>query len=118
MPDWEHAALNEQEPLDFGFWIESVRRRTSRNHWILDREGATVSEQELKDRTKRFALPVIRLVEGLPKNYRAACRAKSPADMVAKLAIVEADLEAETRDQNSYRNQSKLQARILRRKQG
>lgn len=58
---------------------------------------------------KEFGIGVIRLVESLPPgmvsgvlgkqlvrcatsvgaNYRAACRAKSPADFIAKLAIVE-----------------------------
>ncbi len=62
-----------------------------------------MNEQEFKDRTKRYALRVIRLVEALPNNrtaeiigrpllragtsvganYRASCRAKSPADMLA-----------------------------------
>jgi len=72
-----------------------------------------VNEQEFKDKTKRIALRVIRLVESLPKNattdvigkqllrsatsvganYRAACRAKSSADMIAKLAIVEEEAD-------------------------
>ena len=65
--------------------------------------------QELKDRTKAFALRIIRLTEALPTgrtadvigrqllragtsvgaNYRAACRAKSRKDFVAKLGTVE-----------------------------
>jgi four helix bundle protein len=68
-----------------------------------------VNEQEFKARTKHLALRVIRLVEQLPQtrisdviskqllrsttsvgaNYRAACRAKSKADLIAKLSIVE-----------------------------
>ncbi len=68
-----------------------------------------MNEQEFKDRTKKFGLRVIRLVESLPKtrtadipgrqllrsatsvgaNYRAACRGKSTADVIAKLSIVE-----------------------------
>ena len=63
----------------------------------------------MKRRTKDFALRVIRLVSALPKNvvadvmgrqivrsgtsvaanYRAACRAKSRADFVAKMGTVE-----------------------------
>ena len=70
-------------------------------------------EQEFKDRTKQLALRVIRLVEALPKtptaavlgkqllrsatsigaNYRAACRGKSRADVIAKLAIVEEEAD-------------------------
>jgi four helix bundle protein len=66
-------------------------------------------ETDLKKRTRRFALDIIRFVEKLPKdetcrvlgwqllrsgtsvgaNYRAACRAKSPADFVAKMGTVE-----------------------------
>ncbi len=68
-----------------------------------------MNEQEFKHRTKKIALRVIRLVETLPKNqtadvigkqllrsatsvganYRAACRGKSTADVIAKLSIVE-----------------------------
>jgi len=69
--------------------------------------------QELKDRTKAFALRIIRLTEALPRsrtsdvigrqllrsgtsvgaNYRAACRAKSRRDFVAKLGIVEEECD-------------------------
>ena len=68
-----------------------------------------MNEQEMKQRTKQFALDVLQLVSLLPRtiegriianqlgrsgtsvgaNYRAACRAKSKADFVSKLAIVE-----------------------------
>ena len=64
---------------------------------------------ELKERTKRYALAVLRMTLQLPRtiendvmrrqlvrcatsvgaNYRAACRAKSDADYIAKLKIVE-----------------------------
>jgi len=72
-----------------------------------------VDEQTFKNRTKRFALEVIRLVESLPRNrtadvlgkqllragtsvganYRAACRGKSASDVVAKLSIVEEEAD-------------------------
>jgi four helix bundle protein len=72
-----------------------------------------MNQAELKQRTKNLALRVIRLVESLPKsktsnvvgnqllrnatsvgaNYRAACRAKSTADFIAKLAIVEEEAD-------------------------
>ncbi|MEH2176070.1 four helix bundle protein [Nostoc sp.] len=72
-----------------------------------------MNEQEFKARTKQLALPVIRLVEQLPQtrisdviskqllrsatsvgaNYRAACRAKSKADLIAKLSIVEEEAD-------------------------
>lgn len=64
--------------------------------------------EELKDRTKRFGLQVMKLVDALPKttsgwaigkqliragtavgaNYRAACRGRSKAEFTAKLGIV------------------------------
>jgi len=67
----------------------------------------------LKLRTKQFALRVIKLVEALPKNkigdvlgkqllrsatsvaanYRAACRARSKADFISKIAIVEEEAD-------------------------
>jgi four helix bundle protein len=69
--------------------------------------------EELKLRTKQFALRVIKLVEPLPKNkigdvlgkqilrsatsvaanYRAACRARSKADFISKIAIVEEEAD-------------------------
>ena len=69
--------------------------------------------ENLKDRTKKFALRVIRLKEALPKgrtadiigkqllrsgtsvgaNYRAACRARSTADFIAKMGIVEEETD-------------------------
>ena len=71
--------------------------------------AAFMNANEFKNRTKAFAIRVIRLVEALPKNqtakvignqllrcgtsvganYRAACRARSPADFIARMAIVE-----------------------------
>ena len=68
-----------------------------------------MDEREFKQRTKKLALRVIRLVESLPRthasevigkqllrsatsvgaNYRAACRGKSTADVISKLGIVE-----------------------------
>ena len=67
----------------------------------------------MKQRTKAFALRVIKLVENLPpklaarrigdqlvragtsvaSNYRAACRARSRADFNAKLGIVEEEAD-------------------------
>ena len=67
-----------------------------------------MDEQELKTRTKQFALRVMKLVGALPNdfvanaignqlvrsgtsvgaNYRAACRGRSKAEFVAKLGIV------------------------------
>lgn len=72
-----------------------------------------MNEQEFKRRTKQAALRVIRMIEALPQNttgfvigkqilrsatsvganYRAACRAKSTPDMIAKLALVEEEAD-------------------------
>jgi len=74
---------------------------------------AFMSEKDLKKRTRQFALRIIRLCESLPTgrtseviakqlircgasvgaNYRAATRAKSPADFVAKMGIVEEECD-------------------------
>jgi four helix bundle protein len=71
------------------------------------------SEPDLKKRTKAFALRILKLVDAMPKttagralasqivrsgtsvaaNYRAACRAKSPADFIAKMGIVEEEAD-------------------------
>jgi len=68
-----------------------------------------VNAQELKERTKQFALRVMRLVDALPKtpkgraiasqlvrsgtsvaaNYRAACRGRSKAEFISKLGVAE-----------------------------
>jgi four helix bundle protein len=67
-----------------------------------------MDKQELKVRTKNFALRIIKLTEALPKNsagrvignqllrsgtavganYRAVCRARSKQEFIAKLGIV------------------------------
>ena len=75
-----------------------------------------MKHQNLRDRTKQFALQIIKLCESLPRdeaskvlsrqllrsassvgaNYRAVCRAKSRNDFIAKFGIVleEADESA------------------------
>ena len=70
--------------------------------------NGAMTKEELKDRTKNFALRIIKLVEALPRtttgkaigkqlirsgtsvgaNYRAACRARSTAEFVAMLGTV------------------------------
>jgi four helix bundle protein len=72
-----------------------------------------MSEPDLKERTKRFALRVLKLVDALPKttasralaaqlvrsgtsvaaNYRAARRAKSTAHFLSKLGDVEEEAD-------------------------
>ena len=72
-----------------------------------------MNEAEMKKRTKNFAKEIIKLCRKLPDNregrlignqifrsgtsvaanYRAACRAKSTADFISKLAIVEEEAD-------------------------
>ena len=72
-----------------------------------------MGQRDLKQRTKLFALEVINFVEELPKrrtaeilgrqllrsgtsagaNYRSACRARSAADFIAKMGIVEEEID-------------------------
>src|SRR5438045_5490692 len=69
--------------------------------------------EDLKRRTKQFALRVLKLVTALPKtlagktiggqlvrsgtsvgaNYRAACRARSKLEFIAKIGIVEEEAD-------------------------
>jgi four helix bundle protein len=78
---------------------------------ILDSE--VMNEREFKERTKKLAVRVIRLVDALPAtgsaraignqlvrcgtsvgaNYRSACRGRSTADVIAKLGIVEEEAD-------------------------
>jgi len=64
--------------------------------------------EELRDRTKQFAIRIVKLFRSLPKteearvlgrqvlrsgtsvaaNYRAVCRSRSRADFISKLAVV------------------------------
>src|SRR3954464_4692284 len=68
---------------------------------------------ELKNRTKKFAADIVRLVDDMPNsvkgralanqiirsgtsvaaNYRAACRARSRAEFVAKIGVVEEEAD-------------------------
>jgi four helix bundle protein len=72
-----------------------------------------MTTDELKPRTKSFALQVTRLVDALPNtvkgraianqimrsatsvaaNYRAACRARSKSEFIAKLGVVEEEAD-------------------------
>ena len=73
---------------------------------------ASMTPKELKDRTKRFAVDVVHLTRELPNtldgrrigqqfldagtsaaNYRASCRARSRADFIAKLGVVEEEAD-------------------------
>jgi four helix bundle protein len=77
------------------------------------RNGEGMNADELKKRTRAFSLRLIRLVEALPPsrtadvigkqllrcgtsvgaNYRASCRARSQADFISKMGIVEEEAD-------------------------
>ena len=85
-------------------------------------------KEDLTRRTRLFALAVIRLVESLPKgriadvlgrqllrsgtsvgaNYRAACRARSTADFIAKMGLVEEEL-----DESAYWMELLVEGRVV-----
>ncbi len=72
-----------------------------------------MNAEELKERTKRFALRAMHLVDALPKstkaraianqlvrsgtsvaaNYRAACRSRSKAEFIARVGVVEEEAD-------------------------
>jgi four helix bundle protein len=72
-----------------------------------------VRKADLKARTKQFALRVMKMVDALPRtiqgrtiakqiirsstsvaaNYRAACRARSRAEFIAKIGVVEEEAD-------------------------
>src|SRR5262245_48217095 len=88
-----------------------------------------MSPDDLKQRTKQFALRVLKLVAALPKtvegraiagqlaragtavgaNYRAACRGRSKPEFVAKIGIVE-----EEADESAYWLELIIDAALLK----
>jgi len=72
-----------------------------------------MNKEDMKRRTKRFALNIIQLVGALAQgrtpdvlgrqllrsgtsvgaNYRAACRARSTADFISKMGVVEEEID-------------------------
>jgi len=87
-----------------------------------------MDEKIFKDRTKKLALAIIELVEELPNrrtadvlgrqllrsgtsvgaNYRSACRGRSTADVLSRLAIVE-----EEADESVYWMELLVEAHII-----
>jgi len=75
-----------------------------------------MDERELKRRTRKFALQIFNLIDGFPNkksahiianqlgrsassvaaNYRAACRARSHNEFIAKIGIVEEEADETT----------------------
>jgi four helix bundle protein len=88
-----------------------------------------MTESDLKLRTKKFGLRVLKLVSALPKtvagraiggqlirsgmsvgaNYRAACRGRSKAEFISKLGIVE-----EEADESAYWMEIIVEAGLLK----
>ena len=88
-----------------------------------------MTKAELKDRTKKFALRIIKLVEALPRtapakairnqlirsgtsvgaNYRSACRARSKAEFVSKLGTV-----VEEADESAFWLEITIEANIMK----
>jgi len=91
-----------------------------------------MNADDLKKRTKRFALRVLKLVAALPNtvagraiggqlvrsgtsvgsNYRAACRGRSRAEFVAKLVVVE-----EEADESAFWMELIIEGELLKPKQ-
>jgi four helix bundle protein len=92
---------------------DSADQRRIQNPKSKMHRGADMNEQDFKDRTKKFGVRVIKLVSALPRglapevigrqllrsgtsvgaNYRAACRGRSPADVISRLSIVEEEAD-------------------------
>src|SRR5258705_14022879 len=91
-----------------------------------------MNAEELKKRTKRFALRILKLVAALPNtvqgrsvggqlvragtsvgaNYRAACRGRSKAEFIAKLGVVE-----EEADESAFWMELIIEGALLKPKQ-
>src|SRR6266498_2241274 len=91
-----------------------------------------MNAEELKGRTKQFALRILKLVVSLPNtvegkairgqlvragtsvgaNYRAACRGRSKAEFIAKLRIAE-----EEGDESGYWMEVIIEGELLKQKQ-
>jgi four helix bundle protein len=79
----------------------------------MSQTNAVMTREQFKSRTKSYALRVIKVVDALPRdqisktlglqllrsgtsvaaNYRAAARARSPADFTSKMGIVEEECD-------------------------
>ena len=91
-----------------------------------------MNSDQLKDRTKKFALAIIKLVQSLPNNslcrviefqliksatsvganYRAVCRAKSTADFAYKIGVVE-----EKADETQFWLELNIESKLLPKEQ-
>jgi len=109
--------------LPIADWLYEHRRGSSPN---------AMNAEDLKKRTKQFALRVLKLVAALPNtvagraiggqlvrsgtsvgsNYRAACRGRSRAEFVAKLGVVE-----EEADESAFWMELIIEGELLKPKQ-
>ena len=100
------GAWRERKNLNCGFRIADCG-------FEKQTKGRDMTPDKLKKRTKNFALTIIKIVETLPKvlsdqiigkqllrsgtsvgaNYRSACRARSSADFISKMTIVEEEAD-------------------------
>ena len=103
---------------DFGFCVIKVagfrvRITLTLTTNLTKEDPHEMNKKDLEQRTKGFALRIIKFVASLPMgsvadvlgyqllkagtsvgaNYRAACKGKSKPDFIAKLAIVEEEAE-------------------------
>jgi four helix bundle protein len=82
-------------------------------HWLTEEQGLSYKDDELKERTKRFAVRIFKLTQSLESNgqsrvvarqllrsgtsvaanYRAVCRARSKAEFIAKIGIVVEEID-------------------------
>jgi four helix bundle protein len=88
-----------------------------------------MTAEDLKKRTKEFALRILKLVDALPKttagkiignqiarsgtsvaaNYRASCRGRSKAEFIAKLGIV-----VEEADESEFWLEMIIESKLLK----
>ena len=91
-----------------------------------------MNSEDLKERTKRFALRILKLVAALPNtvqgrtiggqlvragtavgaNYRATCRSRSKAEFVARIGVVE-----EEADESAYWMELIVEGELLKQEQ-
>jgi four helix bundle protein len=81
--------------LDLGFWIKIHERRTLQR---ADQETGSPGDSAGEELPRGKTLDVIstqllRSATSIGANYRAACRGKSTADVLSKLAIVEEETD-------------------------
>jgi four helix bundle protein len=84
--------LNPQSEINNGFFMNAdiLKRRTM----LLGIEAIKFAESLPESSTARIIRnQLIRCGTSVGANYRASCRAKSPADFIAKMGIVEEETD-------------------------